>query len=191
RPCDPRIVRAAVRAAGRRQHRGHRRRRGELAVEALDRELALEAGDAEHFRARHRAARADADRLQQLMATAALRRRGGARHRSGLYTRFLADATRCRFVARSHVHVAPEETWRALNGLPRCRRSRAVRRWRTRASKSRRAMVTAPAPTMRRPTRWWDPARSPRSNRLPPARRRQRPRSNRLRLRQRPRRLRP
>ena len=63
-PRDPRMLEAAVRARGRRQHRRHRRRRGELAVEALDRELTLEAGDAEHLRARYRAAGADPDRLQ-------------------------------------------------------------------------------------------------------------------------------
>ena len=80
-PRDPRVLEAAVGARGRGQHRRHRRGRGQLGVEPLDGKLALEASHAKHLRARYRAARTDPDRLQQLIATDALRRTGGVRHR--------------------------------------------------------------------------------------------------------------
>ena len=56
---------------------------GQLGVEALDRELALEAGDAEDFGARDRPAWPAADRLEQLIAPDALRR--GESQRTKIY----------------------------------------------------------------------------------------------------------
>src|SRR5258706_5720602 len=56
------------RPRGRRQHRRHRRGRGQLAVKPLDRELALEAGHAKHLRARHSSARRSEEHTSELQS---------------------------------------------------------------------------------------------------------------------------
>src|SRR5262249_30352856 len=93
----------AVRARGRRQRLRHRGRRGELAVESLDRELALEARHAEHLGARYRAARPDANGLEQLVAPHALRR-DRIRHRASTV---YEDRPMTRRVAASSLHAPP------------------------------------------------------------------------------------
>ena len=80
--CDPRMLEAAVRARGGGQPLRECVRDRQLGMEALDRELPLEACDTEDFRARDGATRTRADRLEQLVATHALATwRGGLLHR--------------------------------------------------------------------------------------------------------------
>ena len=73
-PRDARVLEAAVGARGARQRLRVLGEHGQLGGEALDRELAFEACDAEHLGARDRAVWTGADQLQDLVAPHALRR---------------------------------------------------------------------------------------------------------------------